>query len=161
MKKPIYIKRNLLLSLAFRLWMKETGFYTNLPKDDVHVTLAYSRNPVDPDSITLQEHLIMDASGTRTLQLFGDAVVLVIENEEFKKRWEELAAAGCSWDHEDYQPHITITYEKPAEMDLPLVKPFSGQLIFGPEILEDLNLDKGDEYVEIDTRQSAKDLSHW
>ncbi len=155
MKKPIYIKRTLILSDAFLLWCKQVGFEFRLPKNDLHVTIAYSTAEVETSDIKLKKDLIMDISNDRELKMFGDAVVFIFRNTELYKRWEELKALGCSWDYEDYSPHITITYKKPTSLDISTIDIFRGQLIFGEEILEDLNLDKSDEYKEIDIQKNV------
>ena len=36
----------------------------------------------------------------------------------------------------EYQPHITITWDKPEDLDIASVEPFRGALRFGPEIFE-------------------------
>ena len=50
---------------------------------------------------------------------------------------------GITWDHDDYTPHVTITYEAGA-IDLEQVKPYVGELKFGPEIFEEI---KGPTFV--------------
>ena len=154
MKKPIYIKRTLILSDAFLLWCKQCGFETRLPKEELHVTIAYSREPVDTDTIELQTNAMMDMGSVRQLKMFGDAVVLTFQDKELYERWNQLKALGCSWDYDDYSPHITITYNKPHELDINDLIAFNGQLIFSHEELEDLNLDKSDEYEEVKIKKN-------
>jgi hypothetical protein len=40
---------------------------------------------------------------------------------------------GASHDFDEYQPHVTITYEG-SDLDLSKVEPYRGELVFGPEI---------------------------
>lgn len=155
MKKSIYIKRNLILSDAFLLWCQKAGFEFRLPKNDIHVTVAYSRAKVEKSAIKLKKDVIMDITDDRELHMFGDAVVFIFRNVELYKRWEELKLLGCSWDHDDYSPHITLTYKKPTNLNINKIEVFKGPLILGEEILEDLNLEKSDEYKEIKIKNNV------
>ena len=47
---------------------------------------------------------------------------------------------GISWDHDDYTPHITITYDGGA-LDLMQIEPYTGPIELGPEIFEEIEGD--------------------
>jgi hypothetical protein len=70
----------------------------------------------------------------RSVEPLGDkgAVVLKFSSNEFYDRWEDLCDFGCSWDYDDYHPHVSITYQG-SSIDLTKVTPYSGRLVFGPE----------------------------
>jgi hypothetical protein len=53
-------------------------------------------------------------------------------------RHEDIKRAGASWDHPQYQPHITISW-KAADVDLEKVEPYRGKIVLGPEIFEPIN----------------------
>jgi hypothetical protein len=42
-----------------------------------------------------------------------------------------------SHDFDEYQPHVTITYEG-SDLDLSKVEPYRGELVFGPEIFAEV-----------------------
>jgi hypothetical protein len=46
-----------------------------------------------------------------------------------------MIAHGASWDHPQYQPHVTITWNV-GDFDWRSVKPYDGPIILGPEIFE-------------------------
>jgi len=53
---------------------------------------------------------------------------------------------GGSYDYDEYQPHITITYG-----DTPLLKdidPYLGEIILGPEIFQEIDLDWKNQVTE-------------
>jgi hypothetical protein len=46
---------------------------------------------------------------------------------------------GISWDHDDYTPHVTITYDA-GDLNIDEVEPYTGELRFGPEIFEEIKV---------------------
>jgi hypothetical protein len=67
--------------------------------------------------------------------------VLQFASSNLSWRHEEMIRAGGSHDYGEYLPHLTLTYEAPAGLDLDAIKPFTGELRFGPELFEPLDLD--------------------
>ena len=61
-------------------------------------------------------------------------------NTVFDARHKLTSSSGtrASFDFEQYQPHVTVTYAKPEGLDLATVEPFRGKLEFGPEIFEEV-----------------------
>ncbi len=132
-KRTLYVNRPLLNADEFKTWAKGQGFGTVL--DDPHVTIAFSKTPLTwPDGIPDGFDREEASFGPRSVERLGDdgAVVLRFESPDLEKRWAEIKAAGASWDHEGYKPHITISYT-PGDLDLAAVEPFGGTLEFGPE----------------------------
>lgn len=125
-------------------WAASQGFVSMLP--DPHVTLLFSRAPVnwdavDPDS----ERVMIYDAGSRQVEQFHNvmtATVLQFSSTLFQKRHAQLEALGGSHDFDHYFPHITITYHAPDGLDLSKVQPFAGPLCFGPEQLRELDLAK-------------------
>ena len=77
--------------------------------------------------------------GFREIGQFGKgAVVLEFESPELRARHYELRERGVTSDFPDYRSHVTITYHPPEGMDLDLVGPYRGPLIFGPELFEEI-----------------------
>lgn len=124
--------------MLIRAWAAAQGFAS--VADDLHVTLAYSSAPVDLAGVPLLDALEVGRRG-RGMEQFGDAVVLTITSAELTAQWQAMRDAGASWDFPDYQPHITITYER-GRVELGQVAPYAGPIVLLPE--ERSALDTGD-----------------
>lgn len=146
--RPLYVHRKLLNGADLVAWAKASGFATTLDAADMHVTVLYSKQPVDPMkmgegwSSDADGGLVIKAGGPRALERFGEgAVVLQFASWSLQSRHNEMVQAGASHDYPEYLPHVTVTYEAPADLDIETIKPFSGELRFGEEIFEPLNPD--------------------
>lgn len=146
--RTLYVQRKLINAHELATWAKDQGFNTTLSTDEMHVTIAYSSTPVDWMKVGQDWHgdeagkLTVPAGGARLVEPLGDggAVVLLFTSSALSWRNEAIREVGASWDHAEYQPHVTITYDGNG-VDLSKVDPFRGKLEFGPEIFEELNLD--------------------
>ncbi len=143
--RTLYVKRRLLNGDAVRAWAAEQGIASALPADDMHVTVAFSKEPVDWSELTPQQGAIaVISSAGRAVHQFparntpNGAFVLKFTSPELTVRWQEFLDAGASWDFPEYQPHITITYTL-AEADLAAIEPYHGPLVFGPEEFAEVN----------------------
>lgn len=135
----LYVNRPVLNAAEIVTWFKGQGFKTTLPASELHVTVAYSRNPVDwmKAGEAWEEELTINAGGPRVLEKLGDYTVLSFASSSLRWRHEQFKDAGASWDHPDYQPHISISLgEAPAG-----AKPFTGRILLGPEKFEELESD--------------------
>lgn len=144
---PMYVCRPLLNTDDFVAWAKSQGFATTIDPDDLHVTLAYSRQPVSwPDPVN--DKLVIRPSENRSVEALGDggAVVLRFNSPTLEGRWQEFKAAGASWDYEKYQPHVTISYQAPEGFNPETAEPYKGELVFGPEQVKPFT--EGVEHVE-------------
>jgi uncharacterized protein len=65
-----------------------------------------------------------------------------------KWRHASILSEGASWDYADYQPHITITYDK-GDVDLATVEPYRGKIVLGPEIFAEVDEDWQGKVVEV------------
>lgn len=146
--RPLYVSRPLVNSSEFLAWAKAQGFTQPEAADELHVTLLYSRRPVDWMKMgeswnsDAEGRLTVPAGGPRLVEPLGDkgAVVLLFNSTELQWRHRNMVEAGASHDYDEYQPHVTITYQG-AGVDLRAVEPFRGALIFGPERFEELDGD--------------------
>jgi hypothetical protein len=144
---PLYVQRKLLNAGELIKWAKAQGFKTTLAATDMHVTVLFSRQAVDPlkmgETWTSEDDggLRIKPGGPRAVEKLGDsAVVLLFVSDSLSWRHRQMVEAGGSHDFDEYQPHVTLTYD-PGEVDLDQIKPFAGELRFGPEIFEPLDLD--------------------
>jgi N12 class adenine-specific DNA methylase len=146
---PLYASRPLMPASAeaIRAWAASQGFKSTLPAADMHVTVAYSREPVDGAAVPDDAGNLVVPTGKRTVEPLGDkgAVVLKFASPALQARWKQYRDAGASWDYESYNPHVTITYEG-AGVDLAKVQPFTGTIELAAETQEPLNVDKADDY---------------
>lgn len=147
--KPLYASRAVTNAADIIAWAQSQGFKTTLPADDMHVTVAYSSQPVDGAKAGKAAPSVNINDGTRKVEPLGDAgaVVLKFSSDELQDRWKQYRDIGASWDYDGYTPHITLTYDA-AGLDLSKVTPYTGPIRLGAETQEALNEDKADEYAE-------------
>lgn len=145
--KPLYVQRKLINAADLISWAKAQGFKTTLPAEDMHVTVLYSRQAVDPMKLgetwtsEADGGLTIKPGGPRAVEKLGEnAVVLLFASWSLTSRHNEMVEAGGSHDFPEYQPHVTLSYSAEG-VDLEQVKPFTGELRFGPELFEPLDLD--------------------
>jgi len=144
--RPLYVQRKVLNGDEILAWAKAQGFEKTVQADELHVTIAYSRQALDWMKVgndwggKQDGTLTVAPGGARLVEPLGDegAVVLLFNSSELSWRHVQIIEAGASWDFEEYQPHITITYE-PRSIDLSRVDPYRGRIELGPEIFEDLD----------------------
>lgn len=155
--RTLYVQRKLLNAADLIAWAKGQGFETTTPADDVHVTIAFSRQRVDwmkageSWSGNGDGTLTIQPGGARLVEPLGDkgAVVLLFTSSELSWRHEAIKRdAGASWDYPEYQPHVTITYAG-SDVDLAKVEPYRGKLVFGPEIFQELDEDWSSKLQEV------------
>jgi hypothetical protein len=139
MLKKLYVSRQLLNAKDLIQWAKDQGLKQCLHEKEFHVTLTYSKTPVDWNNWTPLENKFNYKKKDREIKKFGKCIVLAINSEYLTKRWQEFMDGGCSWDYDNnYQPHITITYEGD-DINPDDIEPYEGLLVFGPEHFEGLN----------------------
>jgi uncharacterized protein len=143
--RSMYVSRKLLNAEALIEWAKAQGFKNPVGLDDMHVTVAYSKQPVQWEAAGDHFDSIRASDidpGERSVKQLGDqgAVVLCFDNPDLRRRWQEFRDIGASWDWDGYQSHVTFTYE-PGDVDLAKVAPYTGALEFGPESFAEVNDD--------------------
>ncbi|WP_313740477.1 anti-CBASS protein Acb1 family protein [Pseudomonas sp.] len=144
--RPLYVQRKVTNTAEILAWAKRQGFESTVSADDLHVTIAYSKQALDWMKVNeawsgdSNGNLIVAPGGARLVEPLGGegAVVLLFNSSELAWRHMQIREAGASWDYEEYQPHVTITYAA-GDLDLSQVEPYRGKIEFGPEIFEDLN----------------------
>jgi phage-related protein (TIGR01555 family) len=143
--RTLYVSRKLLNADALIKWAKAQGFKTTVPVDEMHVTVLYSKTAVDWMKMgsgwdqDAEGKLKVPPGGARLVEALGGdgAVVLLFSSSPLSWRHEDMVRNGASHDFEDYQPHVTITYDGDG-VDLATVEPYRGELVFGPEIFAEI-----------------------
>lgn len=147
--RSLYVHRRVENAGDLIAWAKSQGFKTTLPADDMHVTVAYSRVPVDwmAAGEAWDEKVEIAPGGPRLIDQFGEARVLLFASSSLKWRHDQFKEVGASWDHPEYQPHITISYD-PDSPDLTNVEPYKGKIVLGPEVFSEVEEDWSDKIKE-------------
>lgn len=70
----------------------------------------------------------------------GEATVLLFASSHLSWCYEEMVRQGATWDHQEYQPHITISYGA-GNTDLSKVEPYRGEIVLGHEVFEEIQED--------------------
>jgi phage-related protein (TIGR01555 family) len=138
--RTLYVKRDVLNGNEIIAWAKSQGFKTTLPASDLHVTITCSREPVDWMAMgsTWEDEVKIPRGGARLMEKFGEANVLLFNSNMLRWRHAEMVERGASWDHPEFQPSITISYN-PDAPDLSTVEPYQGEILLGPEIFEEID----------------------
>jgi phage-related protein (TIGR01555 family) len=146
--RSLYIQRKVKNAAAIIAWAKSQGFETTLPADDLHVTVASSKTPVDWMKVgeSWAAELKVGPGGPRLMEQFGEATVLLFVANELRWRHEGVIEAGGSFDYPDYQPHITISYG--FKGDLAKVQPYQGEIVLGPELFSEIDEDWSERVTE-------------
>lgn len=131
---PLYVYRPILNADSIIQFYKAQGLPTTIPANDMHVTVAYSRQPVDWMKFSPNvDQILVYKSNDRSTQRFGDngeALVLSFNDADLAGRNQAFSDGGAVWDWTSYRPHITISYNAPADMTL---VPYTGPILLGPE----------------------------
>jgi phage-related protein (TIGR01555 family) len=140
--RTLYVSRKVVNAAELIAWAKGQGFKTTLPADDLHVTITFSRTPVDWMEMgsAWDDEVKIPRGGPRLMEKFGEARVLLFSSNMLNWRHAEMIEKGASWDHPEYQSHITISYD-PDAPDLADVEPYQGEIVLGPEVFKEVNED--------------------
>ncbi|WP_377299681.1 hypothetical protein [Rhizobium sp. SGZ-381] len=156
--KTLYVSRPVMNHAEIRSWMRDQGFASSLPGEDMHVTVAYSREAFDWTKLApASDDLVVDADANRTVAPLGDggAVVLRFENAALAARWQEIRDAGASWDFAEYHPHVTLSYRGLPDG----VAAYDGQIVLGRERFEEISDGWSDALLETEFLPATTDQS--
>lgn len=138
--RTLYVSRPVLNRADLQKWATAQGLGELQP--DLHVTIAYSRQPVDWMKVEGDWNQSDDGTitiapgGVRIVEPLGDrTAVLLFTASRLAWRHEQIRNAGASWDYPEYQPHISLTGES---VDLSGVEPYQGVIELGPERFEEV-----------------------
>lgn len=143
--KPLYVSRRVRNVEAFRKWAKEQGLDKYEAIDPLHVTVCYSKQPVDWLSVAQSfgeeddGSLLVSPGGPRVVEQFNDTIVLSFVSDGLSWRHRELKQAGASHDYVKYQPHVSICkVPEGVKLDLSKIAPYTDAIALGPEIFADI-----------------------
>lgn len=140
--KTLYVARPVLNGEEIVAWAKSQGFAKTLEPDDLHVTICYSREPLDWLQLERDETPItIPASSDRAVMPLGDkgAIVLKFSDARLLARWRVFRENGASWDYEGVlKPHVSITYQG-AGIDVVGMEPYRGPIVLGGEVWKPVN----------------------
>jgi hypothetical protein len=152
MPRTLYVSRKVINSKDLIDWARSQGVKQMLQAQDLHVTVLYSKTPVDwlemgEDWASDQRgRLSIKPGGPRSIEQFGDgANVLVFVSNDLTWRHEAMLEKGASSDYEEYTAHVTITYgELPDD-----IEPYQGPIVLGPEMFAEIEPGALDDYEEV------------
>ncbi|WP_367346458.1 phage portal protein [Stenotrophomonas bentonitica] len=143
--RSLYVHRKVVNTGDIEAWAREQGL-TDL-RDDLHVTVAYSRQAFDwikagnanDWGTDGSDQLVIPEGGPRAVEpLGGMSAVLLFASSQLCWRHESIIRAGGSHDYPEFTPHISLTK---APVDLSKVEPYRGRIVLGPEFFEELRED--------------------
>lgn len=162
--KTLYVYRPVENAEDIIAWAKSQGFKTTLAPEDLHVTLAYSKTPLNWAKLYDDYHfepseqavascglgpVLRSADGgdakrrikggVREVKALGaeGAIVLAFESDTLTRRWMDFKSAGAAWSFPSFAPHVTITYDGDG-VDLDKVAPYVGDIVLGEECWEEV-----------------------
>jgi hypothetical protein len=158
----LYVHRPLLNADELIAWAKANGFTNTLAPQDLHVTIAFSKAPLMWERFTPDTSILTVTPATTSVKPLGDkgAVVLLFTSEVLSERWKEFRDGGASWDWPEYQPHVSITYHG-EDVDLSKVKPYTGKLVFGPEVFGPIDENWADSKDFDESKHPRDDHGRW
>lgn len=145
--RPLYVSRKVTNAKDILTWARSQGIEDLFDSDDLHVTILYSKTPVDWMSmgndwgVDETAALTIVPGGPRDVDIFGtDTLVLRFNSSRLKWRHSEMIEAGATSDYKDFKPHISLTKSVDG-LNLDNIKPYAGVIELGPEIFEEIKDD--------------------
>lgn len=139
--RTLYMRRDVVNADEIVRFYREQGVEGLYAAESLHVTIAYSKKPLDwmklgePWSAKLE----IAPGGPRLHELFGDdnsVLVLQFASNELNWRAQQVIDAGGSYDHGEYQSHLSLSLEGTG-LDLATLRPWQGRIVLGPEVFEE------------------------
>ena len=140
--RTLYMRRHVRNGAELVKWAKSVGFTQPMDPERMHVTIVYSKTPLDWMKVgaAWEAELKIPAGGPRVIERFGDggAIVLAFASLELQWRNERAREAGASFDFDEYQPHITISWFDPT-LNVDEIEPYQGEIVLGPELFSEID----------------------
>lgn len=141
-KSALYVYRPLMYGEQLVQWAKVIGLKDIVDPEEMHVTIAYSRNLVKWSQLKIDmtmTHVILPDQPRSIVVLDKGIIALKFDSVHFQKRWQYFIDNGASWDYPSYQSHVTLSY-KGSKRNFKNVEPFKDELQFGSEEWKPLDL---------------------
>jgi hypothetical protein len=136
---PLWVYRPLLNWQDIYRWALEGGIKKMMPPDQLHLTLATVREPVDWSDLPLQDNELTIPAGFKSVQILGWTVkALTFGHPDIKTRHEELLARFPQMDHPLLRPHVSLFRGGKLPQH-----GYLGELVFGPEKATEFSEEKG------------------
>lgn len=142
----LYVDRAVTNFAAIRAHFEGQGVIVTVDDDAAHVTLAYSRQPVDWLSVGTSDwgsgspNLTVPEGGPRIMDIFNGTLVQIFGSSQLSYRHEEIVRAGATWDYPDFNPHFSLNYEFGAG-SIEGIKPWTGPIELGCERFSEIKED--------------------
>ncbi len=128
-KQPLWIHRRLLNWQNVYQFGIEAGVKKMMPPEQLHMTLATVREPVEWGDLKLRQDKLIIPTGHKAVQIFAYTIkALTFGHPDIKSRHEELLEMFPMMDHPLLRPHVSLY--KGGRM--PKIG-YEGELVFGPE----------------------------
>jgi phage-related protein (TIGR01555 family) len=146
--RTLYVYRKVLNWQEIAKFYKAQDGVDTTVGSEMHTTIIYSKKAVDwikvgEDNFSSTDadgNLTIKAGGPRVMEKFGNALVLAFASSDLAYRHNSAEyRADCTWDYDDYTPHITITY-KGGAVDTLHMPAYTGEIVLGPEIFEEVSV---------------------
>lgn len=140
--RTLYMRRDVVNAKEIADWYIAQGVKGVYKPESMHTTIIYSKTPVDWMKIgqSWNGELKIDAGGPRLHEKFGDmsdVLVLLFKSSELDWRHSSALEIGATSDFDEYQSHISISLDANG-VDLATLKPWTGEILFGPELFEEV-----------------------
>lgn len=134
--KTLYVMRPVINSADIGNHFKSQGSPLIKP-DDMHVTIMYSKTPVDWNQFRAQKDNveILHKLGRKVTDL-GDYIVQLFKSGKLQKHHDRFLRGGCSWDYPSYRSHVSL-FQTP-NPTLYSFRPYMGPIILGPEQFDEV-----------------------
>jgi hypothetical protein len=108
--QTLYLSRPLKNGSDLSDWATAQGFAKVVNPEKFHVTIAYSREPIDWEVIlpSGDSYGVPEICRRWMERLDNGALALCFQSLELVARWQEIRDLGASWDYPDYTPHVTL-----------------------------------------------------
>lgn len=143
--RSMYVRRQLLNTSDLVRWASDAGIVGIMSSDQLHVTVMYSKTPLDWLTVGSDwwsddsGRLTAPAGGPRVVERLGPtATVLSFHSAALRARHMQMREYGAVSEFDDYVAHVTLSHE-PQTVDVDSIVPYRGSLRFGPEIFEEVD----------------------
>jgi len=138
----LYVSRPVENASDIREHFEAQGVAVTVLDDKMHVTIAYSRTPVDWFAVSPDDWrepvLKLPEGDARMMEVFGTTLVQLFASSQLSWRHEEILRAGATWDHPSYQPHYSLDYSYDG-VSVEGIKPWLGPIVLGAERFEEID----------------------